>query len=103
MFLRSRLLRFVLIGLGVILVAAYGTFTALFFNPFESDFEAELTALVPRDVDFCVAKRGLGEAFDTFPHLSIEKKLRENPRWKTVADSPEWNDFAKKLKVEETL
>ena len=103
MFLRSRVLRFVLIGLGVIAVAAYGTFTALFFNPLESDFGSDLTALVPRDVDFCVAKRDLGEAFAPFPHLAIEKKLRENPRWKNVGDSPEWNDLAKRLKVDETL
>ncbi len=100
---RSRLLRIVLIAFGVIAVAAYGTFTALFFNPFESDFSNQLTALVPRDVDFCVAKRGLGDAFDKFPHLAIEKKLKQNPRWKDVGESPEWNDLAKSLKVDETL
>ena len=104
MFLRSRFLRYTLIVLGVLLVAGYGTFTALFFNPLESDFEApSLAALVPRDVDFCIAKRDLGDAFETFPHLALEKRIQASPRWKTFAESPEWKDLAKSLHVEETL
>lgn len=103
MILRSRFLRILLIGLGGLLIAGYGVFSALFFNPLESDFEADLAALVPRDVDFCVAKRGLGDAFAPFPHLALEKRIQSDPHWKTVPGSPEWSDLSQKLHVEETL
>ena len=103
MFLRSRILRYVLIVLGVLLVAGYGTFTALFFNPLESDFEADVTALVPRDVDFCIAKKNLGDAFDPFPHLAVEDRLLADERWKNLLEGPAAKDLLAKLRVEETL
>ena len=103
MMIRSRLLRYFLIGLGVLLVAVWLTFTALFFNPLESDLEADVAALVPRDVDFFVAKAGLAEAFDKFPHLAVEKRLLANERWKGLLESADAKKLAEKLKIEETL
>lgn len=103
MTIRSRLLRFFLIALLVLAVAAYGTFSALFFNPMESDFEADVAALVPRDVDFFLAKADLADAFDRFPHLAAEKALAANEHWRSFVESPEGKRLADKLKIEETL
>jgi len=103
MSIRSRLLRYFLIGCGILVVAGYGTFTALFFNPLESDLEVDVAALVPRDVDFFVAKAGIAEVFDGFPELSIRKRLRADPRWKTIFGSPEEKRIAESLRVDENL
>jgi hypothetical protein len=103
MSLRSRLLRYLLIGLLVLFAAVYGTFSALFFNPLESDLEVDVAALVPRDVDFFVAKADLADAFDRFPHLRVGKRIAASERWKNVADSPEGKSLAQRLRLEETL
>jgi hypothetical protein len=103
MTLKSRILRYVLIGFAILLVAGYGTFATLFFNPMESDLDADVAALVPRDVDFFVAKSDLAEAFDRFPHLAVERRLEKNRTWQSFASSPEGKELAKRLHIDETL
>lgn len=103
MFLKSRLLRYLLIGFLIIVVVAYGAFATLFFNPTESDLDADVAALVPRDVDFFVAKADLGKAFDTFPRLAVLDRLEQKPAWSSFVASPQGKKLAQDLQIEATL
>ena len=103
MSLKSRILRIFLIGLGVLAAVAYAIFATLFFNPLESDLDADVAALVPRDVDFFVAKSDLAQEFDTFPHLAVERRLAKHAAWKGFVESAQGKALAQKLRVEETL
>lgn len=103
MFLKSRFLRYVLIGLLILVAVAYGAFATLFFNPLESDLDADVAALVPRDVDFFVAKADLRGAFDTFPRLSVLDQLEQKPAWTSFVASPAGKKLAQDLQIEPTL
>lgn len=103
MLLKSRILRYLLIGLLILVVVAYGAFATLFFNPMESDLDADVAALVPRDVDFFVAKADLGKAFDTFPRLSVLDRLEKKPAWSSFVDSPQGQKLAQDLQISATL
>src|SRR5678816_452409 len=83
MSLKSRLLRITLIVLCVLTIAGYLAFTTAFYNPMEGRLAFHPGALVPRDVDFFVARKGLGDAFEAFPRLKVMDKLEQNPGWKT--------------------
>ena len=103
MFLKSRFLRILLIGLLILVVAAYGAFATLFFNPLESDLDADVAALAPRDVDFFVAKANLREAFDKFPHLAVLDRMEKHPAWTSFVDSPQGKKLAQELQIEATM
>jgi hypothetical protein len=103
MSLRSRILRFALITLAVLLVTGFAAFSTLFFNPLESDLDEDVAALVPRDVDFFVAKAHIEDAFDKFPHLSVEPRLEKLPAWTAWTNSPECAAFVRDMRIEETL
>jgi hypothetical protein len=103
MFLKSRFLRYVLIGLLILVAVAYGAFATLFFNPLESDLDEDVAALVPRDVDFFVAKADLGGAFDSFPRLSVLDQLEQKPAWTSFTASPQGKKLAQDLQIEPTL
>jgi hypothetical protein len=103
MFLKSRLLRYLLIGLLILVVVAYAVFSTLFFNPMESDLDADVAALVPRDVDFFVAKADLSKAFDPFPHLAVLDSLEQKPAWTSFVASPQGKKIAQDLQIEATL
>ena len=57
--MKSRLLRIAAILLGVLLFAGFFAFTTFFYSPFEGALEEDVAALVPRDVDFFVARADL--------------------------------------------
>jgi hypothetical protein len=100
MSLKSRLLRLLLIFLGVALLAGYLVFSKLLFNPFEGGLDADVAALVPRQVDFYVSKSGVAALFDGFPRLKAMDELEGSRAWKTWIDSPEYEEFAKQSGLE---
>lgn len=103
MSLKSRLLRYTLVGLGVFLFAAYFAFATLFFNPLESDLEVDVAALAPRDVDFFVARANLDDAIADFPRLEIQDRLDRSPAWQAWTSSTEYADLDRELGIEKTL
>ena len=103
MSLKSRLLRIALILIGVLLFAGYFAFTTFLYNPFEGALDADVAALVPRDVDFFVAKAELGSSFTKFPRLKVQDKLDKHPAWQAWAASPECQKLAADLDLEKSL
>ncbi|MBL8861619.1 MAG: hypothetical protein JNK02_06365 [Planctomycetes bacterium] len=103
MSLKSRLLRYSLIGLAVAGFAGYFAFSTLFFNPLESDLEVDVAALAPRDVDFFAARADLGRAIDGFPRLALQDRLDKNPGWQAWIASPEYAALDSEHGIEKTL
>jgi hypothetical protein len=93
MLIRSRLLRILLLVFLVVFAAGYLAFASFLFNPTESDYEADVSSLVPRDVDFFVAKAKLAADFEPFPTLAIEPRIEATKAWQTWIDSPEGKQF----------
>lgn len=103
MSLKSRALRITLVVLAVLGVAGYLAFTTAFFNPMEGQLSADPGALVPRDVDFFLAKSGLKDDFTKFPRLRIQDTLDSDPTWQAWVGSPEYAEFERENRLEETL
>jgi len=103
MSLKSRILRYTLIGLGVFLFAAYFAFATLFFNPLEGDLDVDVAALAPRDVDFFAARANLDDAIADFPRLEIQDRLDKSPAWQAWTSSEEYADLERDLGIEKTL
>lgn len=103
MLIRSRLLRILLIVLLVVTAAGYFAFASFLFNPTESDYEADISSLVPRDVDFFVAKANLSADFKPFPTLAIEPQLTATKAWQTFVESPEGRELEKTYDVRAQL
>jgi hypothetical protein len=103
MSLKSRFLRIALIALLILFAAGYFTFATILYSPTESDLEADVAVLIPRDVDFYVAKAQIGELFDPFPHLAVMKRLEKHPGWQAWAGSPECEKLLQESKLAASL
>ena len=103
MSLRTRILRIALIVLGLVLFVGYFAFSTFLFNPLESDLEADVAALAPRDVDFFFAKADLADVFDPFPELAARDRIEKHPAWQAWARSPEYAALDRELAIEKTL
>jgi hypothetical protein len=100
---RARILRYLLIALGLLLFAGYFLFSTLFFNPLEGDLEVDVAALAPRDVDVYVARADLNGAFDGFPRLAVQDQLDQNPGWRAWIASPEYAELVREHQIEQHL
>lgn len=101
--MRVRVLRILLVLLLVGLFVGYFAFSTFLFRPFESDFEADVSALIPRDVDFFLAKGGLEDAFDGFPRLAVAPVLEGNEAWRTFLVSPEYAELDREYGIRAAL
>ena len=77
----------------IIAFAGYFAFSTFFFSPLEGDFEFGLATLVPRDVDFFIAKSDLEDEFDEFPILAITEDLGATRAGRTFFESDTWLQF----------
>lgn len=103
MSLRRRILR--LLGMATVICAfaGYFAFSTFFFSPLEDDFEFGLATLVPRDVDFFVAKSGLADEFDGFPRLAVTDELAATHAGRTFFESDTWQQFRANYDIEGQL
>lgn len=97
--IRSRPLRIALIVFVAVAAAGYLAFASMLFNPTESDYEADVSALVPRDVDFYLAKSKLSADFHPFPTLAIEPSITATKAWQIWLASPEGAQFQAQFDV----
>lgn len=88
--MKRRLLRILGIGTAVLVFTGYFAFSTFVFSPFESDYEFELSTLVPRDVEVYLGKARLGEEFASFPTLRFAERLAATERGQRLLDSSEW-------------
>jgi hypothetical protein len=77
---KRKLLRYLSIALAVLLFAGYFAFQTFFFSPFEGAYGYDVASLVPRDVDFFVAKADLKDDFTRFPELAVAEDFAGNER-----------------------
>ncbi len=91
--MRRRILKYLLVGLLVLAFAGYFAFSTFFFSPAESDYEFDISTLIPREVDFFVAKAKLKDEFSAFPELAIAPRLAKTSAGDTFLTSPEWESF----------
>jgi len=95
--MKRRILRYLLIALGVVLFTGYFAFRTFFFDPFESGYGPKLATLVPRDVDFYASKSNLAGDFDTFPKPRLAAQLESHPAGRDFLASDEWRGWATSL------
>ena len=100
---KSRLFRILLTSGGVLAFAGYFAFSTFLFPPHEAAWEYDLTSLIPRDVDFYVAKAELERDFDEFPHVVGEAELQEHDAWKAFEGSPTWEQLKADLDLDNQL
>jgi len=100
---KSRLLRILLALLLVVLFAGYFSFSTFLFSPTEGDYAPDVSTLVPRDVDFFVAKAGLAKDFPSFPEPAFLGELQATQAWHTFMRSPEYAEWEREHGIEEAL
>ena len=100
---RKRLLRIFAILLLVALFAGYFAFSTFVFSPTEGDYEPDVSTLVPRDVDFFVAKSELRRDFDGDLRLRVQGELEATPAWQAWVGSPEHAALQQELRLDEKL
>jgi hypothetical protein len=83
MSLKKPIVRILLILLLVFGGVGYFLFTNFLFNPFEGRYEADISTLVPRNVDFFVAKARLDEDFAEFPRLNVADRVVNTRAWRS--------------------
>ncbi len=96
---KSRFLRIVLVVLLVLGFGGYFAFSTFLFNPLEGAYGSDIATLVPRNVDFFVAKARLGQDFAPFPHLALEKEIVATQAWRTLAGSPDRAELERALNL----
>jgi len=111
--LRRRLLKYALVALGLILFTGYFAFRTFVFDPLEEDVEGHVSTLVPRDVDFYLAKDRLSADFAQFPPSAggIEllralrggEKLLELPAVKQLFESPGYRAWEQRSGLDRSL
>jgi hypothetical protein len=103
MSLKSRLLRILLVLTGVLAFAGYFAFSTFLFDPLEGRYEADLSTLVPRNVDLFVAKARLTDDFDPFPRLAAADELKRTRAWQALQETPGFAAWAREVDVEARL
>jgi len=98
--------RLVKILLYVLLLLAMGGlwgFGQYFFYPWEGDYEGDVASLIPRDVDYYLAKAELREDFDPFPRPRFVDGLFASKSGKALQRDAAYHDFMAGLDLEATL
>ncbi len=103
MSLRKRILRTLLLLALVVGFVGYFAFSTFLFAPFESDFEADVATLAPRDVDFFVARAGLADEFSDFPRLAVAEALEATSGWQRLVRSPEYVEWSAEAGIDQAL
>lgn len=81
-----RILRYLVIGLVLLMLGGLWAFSFFLFNPFEGSYDYPIASLVPREVDFYLSKGRLSGDFRPFPHPVIEEAFESSPAGKAILD-----------------
>lgn len=98
-----RLLRWFAILLLLLLLGSLWAFSTFLFNPFEGAYEYDLSTLVPREVDFYVAKKDLRDDFDPFPKLAIADEFAASRAGRALQETPAVRDFLAQIELEKLV
>jgi hypothetical protein len=97
-----RLLRYLLIGLVLLLLGGLWGFSFFLFNPFEGRYDYTIASLIPRDVGFYAAKNDLASAFDPFPRPVVLDEFLDSPSGRALTEMG-LHDLLERWKVQEAL
>lgn len=100
---RRRLLRLVVVVLVVILFVGFFSFTTFLYNPFEGDYEFDVSTLIPRDVDFYLSKADLEDDFDPFPRPEFAEEFEASKGGKAVRATRMYQELMGGLDLEPIL
>ncbi len=100
---KSKILRILVVLLLLFAFVGYFAFSTLLYPPFEAGLGVDVSGLVPRQVDYFVARADLARVFDGFPRLKVAKDLEEHEAWKTWSASPEAATLAADFGYEELM
>jgi hypothetical protein len=89
--------------LGLFAFVGYFAFSTFLFPPHEDDWEFDVSALVPRDVDFFVAKAALKEDFGEFPRLAAANRIQRTEAWMELDTSPAYGAWLESNGIEQML
>ncbi|MAG62514.1 hypothetical protein CMO84_03235 [Candidatus Woesearchaeota archaeon] len=103
MFFKRRWFKILAILLGLFAFVGYFTFSTFLFPPHEDDWEFDVSALVPRDVDFFVAKSGLEEDFGEFPRLAAANRIERTEAWMELESTSAYGAWLEDNGVEQLL
>lgn len=93
MIFKRRWFRILAIVLGLLLFVGYFAFATFVFPPHEGRFRYDVAGLVPRDVDFFVAKADLRRDFGRFPHLKLVEDVKDDASFQAFLESRAWTEF----------
>jgi hypothetical protein len=99
----KRFLRLVLTLFLVLAFVGYFAFSTFVFSPTEGDYEPDISTLVPRNVDFFVAKARLSQDFGRFPRLAAQTDLEATPAWRAFLASEDYAALRQKVDIEAAL
>ncbi len=99
--MKRRLLKLLLITIVVVAFTGYFAFSTFFFSPTEADYRADVSTLIPRDVDFYLSKADLDEDLDPFPIPAFVDELEATRGGKAFFASPEWQGWRADLGLAE--
>jgi len=99
----KKLLRILGTLTGLLFVVGYFAFSTYFFSPFEGGLDADVAGLVPRRVQFFIAKGHLDRDFDSFPRLAAAEEFALDETWSSLLQSPEYNDLKEAIGLEGAL
>jgi hypothetical protein len=97
-----RLLRYLLIGLVLLLLGGLWGFSFFLFNPFEGRYDYPIASLIPRDIGFYAAKNDLASAFDPFPRPVVLDEFLDSPSGRALTELG-LHDLLERWKVQESL
>ena len=103
MFFKRRWFKILATLLGLFAFVGYFAFSTFLFPPHEGDWEFDVSALVPRDVDFFVAKAGLKDDFDKFPRLAEANRIMRTEAWLELETSPAYGAWLDRHGIDQIL
>ncbi len=101
--MKRRLIRYLVIGFMCLVLAGLWAFSYLFFNPFEGNYEYDLSSLIPREVDFYVSKADLAGDFDPLPRPAFAEDLEANAHGQALLELDFVKDLLDEIDVQEAM
>ncbi len=100
---KRRIFKIFLYVVGLLALGGLWAFGQFFFYPWEGSYESDVASLIPRDIDFYLAKAELEEDFDPFPKPVFVDGLLASPFGKALQKTPAYQEFLAGLDIEASL
>ena len=100
---KRRILKYLLFAFTLLALGSLWAFGQFFFYPWEGRYEGDVASLIPRDVDFYLAKGELREDFDPFPKPVFVDRLFASESGKALQAHPEYRELLAGLDLEARL